>query len=372
MSESTFTPDWFSKPGDTLSRLLEKQALSPRDLADRMNADVATVHGLLSGTLPISGDLSVRLARAVGGSPSFWENRQEQFDRDLDHAIQMAGNESVISWARSLPLGEMVNAGWMSRPADAKTMAKAALTFFDVSGPDEWRDRYAAFSNSFSFRTSPSFESKLGALSAWLRQGELEADTVRCAAWNPDKFRTLITDIRRLTLAKSPSYFMPRLRNLCAQAGVAIVFVKAPAGCRASGASRFIDTAKKALIILSFRFLSDDHFWFTFFHEAGHLLLHGEHSTFIDGGAAAESEKEADADRFAASVLIPPARQDELMNLRPTTENVMRFSLSVGISRGVVVGQMQHRKLIGPNQLNRLKRRYNWEEIVGVLNRESV
>ncbi|MFX9089566.1 ImmA/IrrE family metallo-endopeptidase, partial [Acinetobacter baumannii] len=40
-------------------------------------------------------------------------------------------------------------------------------------------------------------------------------------------------------------------------------------------------TPEKAMVLLSFRHLSDDHFWFTLFHEFAHLLLHNN-QTFID------------------------------------------------------------------------------------------
>src|SRR4029077_8388237 len=98
------------------------------------------------------------------------------------------------------------------------------------------------------------------------------------------------------------SHFIPRLRAICAEVGVAIVFLRAPAGCRAGGATRF-PAATKAMIVLSFRYLSDDQFWFSFFHEIGHLLLHGDRSTFVDGDAADMTDKEKEANAFSESLL---------------------------------------------------------------------
>jgi Zn-dependent peptidase ImmA (M78 family) len=118
------------------------------------------------------------------------------------------------------------------------------------------------------------------------------------------------------------------------------------------------------MIVLSFRYLSDDQFWFSFFHEIGHLLLHGDKSTFVDGDAADLTEREREANGFSAGVLIPQPRQDELMNLRSRAREVIRFAVSVGVSPGIVVGQMQHRQIIGPQQFNGLKRRYGWDEIL--------
>lgn len=117
------------------------------------------------------------------------------------------------------------------------------------------------------------------------------------------------------------------------------------------------------MVILSFRYLSDDHFWFTFFHELGHLLLHKSSLTFVDGEPGISGDVEAEANAFAANVLIPQDRVDELMDLAPRSKPIMRFAYSVGVSSGIVVGQLQHRNVINPSQMNGLKRRFSWQQI---------
>jgi HTH-type transcriptional regulator/antitoxin HigA len=227
-------------------------------------------------------------------------------------------------------------------------------------------DRYASFLKLTAFRTSQTFESKVGPLSAWLRQGEIEAAQRPCAQWNPKELRKRLEEIRVLTKAKNLEYFLPRICRICAEVGVAVVFVRAPSGCAASGATRFISPTK-AMMILSFRHLSDDHFWFTFFHEIGHLLLHGGNLTFIDGEDTVQNEMEKEADDFSERVLIPENRRDELMDLYPKRDVIIRFAYSVGVSAGVVVGQMQHHKVIRQNQMNFLKRRFDWKKIESVV-----
>jgi HTH-type transcriptional regulator / antitoxin HigA len=366
MGDAAFRPDWFSKPGDTLSALLAKRELVPATLAERMGQETALVEGLLAGTVAINGEIASLLSKAVGASASFWVTRQVQFEQNLDRVANAVPPDLARSWLKILPLREMAEAGWISPSRQTDAAIKSSLSYFDVADPEEWRERYTKFQNAFSFRTSPSFDSTLGALSAWLRQGEIQAATVPCAAWDVDRLRTEIAKIRVLTKAKDPAYFVPRLRAICAKVGVAVVFVRAPSGCRASGATRFISPTK-AMIILSFRYLSDDHFWFTFFHEIGHLMLHGDASTFVDGAIADPTEKELEADSFSASTLIPSDRHDALMNLQPRSLAVIRFATSIGVSPGIVVGQMQHLRVAGPNQLNHLKRRYNWEQILDAI-----
>ena len=210
--------------------------------------------------------------------------------------------------------------------------------------------------NITAFRTSPKFQSKAGPLSAWLRQGEIEAAHLQRRAWDPNTLRSRLNEIRVLCKAKNLSYFLPRMRRLCSEVGIAVVFVRAPAGCAASGATRFV-SPKKAMLILSFRYLSDDHFWFTFFHEVAHPLLHKTSFTFIDGEERISNRMERER------VLIPENRRDRLMDMKPRRDNIIRFAYSIGVSPGVVVGQMQHYNIINRNQMNYLKRRFFWEQI---------
>ena len=158
-----------------------------------------------------------------------------------------------------------------------------------------------------------------------------------------------------------PTRFVPKLKELCAEAGVALVVVKSPKGCHASGASRLV-TPDKAMILLSFRFRADDQFWFTVFHEIGHLLLHGA-KTFLDDENTPDDESEQEANNFASSLIIPEARREEFHRLSGDRDAVMRFSVSIGVAPGLIVGQMQHQNMIGRNILNSLKRFWTWDEI---------
>ena len=362
MSDDSFRPDWFSKPGDTLAAIMSSRELTANVLAEKLSCDVSTVRGLLAGSLLISEDLAFRLADVVGGTTCFWHKRQSAYEEALARAAVAVPRDKGQAWLKKIPFKDIALYGWTDKPTRGLDGVKSCLAYFGVTGPDEWEERYTNFAGDVAFRTSPSSESKIGPLSAWLRQGEIQAALVQCAPWNPDLLRSAILDLRRLTKAKSLTYVVPRLRNVCAAAGVAVVCVRTPAGCRASGAARFV-AAEKAIVILSFRHLSDDHVWFTLFHEMGHLILHGRSSTFVDADETSPSERETEANAFAASAIIPLDRYEEFMSLRPRTENVVRFAVSIGVSPGLIVGQMQHLGMIGRNQLNFLKRRFVWDEI---------
>jgi HTH-type transcriptional regulator / antitoxin HigA len=282
MAEPTFQPDWHSKPGDTMLTLMERYELSAEALARKLGYSDAVIRGLLAGTVVIDADIAAALSKHVGGTVKFWRTRQEKYEGALLRAAQALPRESADEWIKKFPRSDMAKYGWIETPRARDELVKTYLTYFGVSTPAEWEDRYADFLKVTAFRTSKTLQSKVGPLSAWLRQGEIQAAQIHCGFWNPKALKSRLADLRALTKTKNTKYFMPRMRQICAEVGAAVVFVRAPSGCTASGATRFV-SPKKAMIILSFRFLSDDHFWFTFFHEIGHLLLHKETLTFIDG-----------------------------------------------------------------------------------------
>ena len=214
-------------------------------------------------------------------------------------------------WMAQLPVGDMIRFGWLGPVPHPSDELEACLRFFGVDSIRGWRKAYATIQEAIAFRTSPTFDSRLGAVAAWLRQGELEGRPKECAPWNAAGFQASLPKLRSLTRRKDPRVFVPRLRECCAENGVAVSVVRAPTGCRASGATRFLST-DRALLLLSFRYLTDDHFWFTFFHECGHLLLHGEQELFLEGTDTKFAAEEQEANEFAAHTLIPVELQPAL------------------------------------------------------------
>ena len=362
MTDGCFQPDWFSRPGDTISALMSRRGLSASGLAEGLGCDRQKVRDILAGMAPIDDDLAGSLTEVVGGTPSFWRKRQATYDGSLSRAADAVPASIAADWLRRIPLTGMAASGWIERPTGRRQALRSCLAYFGVTDPYEWERRYSAVTADVAFRTSPSFETTLGPLSVWLRQAEIEASLMNCAKWDQDSLEASIDDLRKLTLLREPAKFLPKLQAICAAVGVAVVILRAPQGCRASGATRFV-SPDRAMVVLSFRHLSEDHFWFTFFHELGHVLLRGRSTTFVDLDSAATDIREREANNFAATTLIPAAHQGQMEALGDRSQRVLRFAVSIGISPGIVVGQMQHQGLLGPSNLNFLKRRFTWDAI---------
>jgi HTH-type transcriptional regulator / antitoxin HigA len=349
-----FQPDWASAPGNTIRDVLRERNVSIDDFARWMDQSREDTVELLQGRSAITIQVARRLEKALGASVEFWMSREFRYRQQLEKPTI---DESA--WLKTLPIADMVEFGWLRPAPKPSETLSACLRFFGVPNIATWNRVYGRLAQHYSFRTSPSFESVPGALLAWLRQGEIQGEAVDCAPWNPLAFKSALTSVRGLTREKDPNQFVPKLQNICSQSGVAVVIVRTPKGSRASGATRFL-SENKGLLLLSFRHLSDDQFWFSFFHEAGHLLLHDARDLFVEGIESAPPEKEQEANNFAFEVLIPSEFQQEFYRLPAKPFELARFARRIGVSTGIVVGQMQHHGKIKPKHFNRLKRWYEW------------
>lgn len=352
-----FAPDWLSPPGDTIADVLEERGWSQAEFAQRTGYTTKHVNQLIRGKAPISEDTALRLERVLGSTARFWLKREAEYREALARRAEQDALGQESDWLAELPLKDMVGFGWVQDyRSNVAAQVAECLSFFGVATVAAWRERYGAA--LAGFRASRQFEMQAGAVAAWLRQGERRAAAIDCAPFERKAFRLVLQQLRALTNEPDPAVFVPRMSDLCAAAGVAVALEPAPHGCPASGAVRWL-AQDTALLMLSLRYKSNDQLWFSFFHEAGHLLLHGKRLLFLEIENQLDDEEEAEADAFARDFLIPPARARQLPGMRSEAA-VRQFAVQTGIAPGIVVGRMQKEGWLPWTHLNGLKTPYTW------------
>jgi HTH-type transcriptional regulator/antitoxin HigA len=355
-----FQPSWACAPGATIAEILDLRGLSLAEFAMEVGVSTSEATAVIRGNVTIDADLADRLA-ILGPSAEFWMRRERHYRESLATKAAILSAQDALALVKQLPMADMRRFGWIDAASSQAARLAACLRFFDVGDVPAWHDRYRSEVAVAAFRTSPTFEANPFSVAAWLRQAEIVGARLACRKWDREAFIAKLPEMRALSRLKDPQLFLPQLQSLCASCGVALVVVRAPKGCRASGATRFL-SSEKALIVVSFRHRTDDHFWFTFFHEAAHLILHAEDALFLEDGSDVTATEEAEANKYAARVLVPIEHVTELSNLRLNLKAIVAFSRRIGVAPGIVVGQLQHIGRARRDQLNSLKRRYAWDE----------
>ena len=351
-----FNVDGASPPGDLIEEMREERGWTRAELAQRLDFSAKHVNELLKGRAPITADSAERLERVLGHDAGFWLRLEANYQQDLVRLQQLDQLASQKDWLKELPLRWMQGEGWVDTCSHAGKQVTACLKFFAVASIDAWRERYGQ--PLAIYRSSKSYATQQGALASWLRRAETQAASIACRPYEAKSFRAALQEIRPLSCEADPTGFVPQLQALAAAAGVAVVFVPAPPKCRVSGATHWL-SPDRAVIALSLRHKTNDHLWFTLFHEAGHILKHGKKATFKDGLDSVDEVHEDEADRFAADQLIPPAAALKLKGLRSELE-VKAAATALGIAAGIVVRRMQHEGWLPRTHLNGLKMNYQW------------
>lgn len=350
MRQNRYAPDTVSPPGATLLDMLEERGMSQAELASRTGRPLKTINEVAKGKAAITPDTAIQLERVFGVPASFWNQREAQYREALARRSQHTQLSDAAGRLKEVPTRAMEKLGWIPVEKEPAKKLERVLSFFGVASIDalEGRGRDARFRQSSAFEANPI------AVGAWIRKGHLEADYIDCAPFSEVKFQKALAKARQLC-REMPRDFAQQLVALCASAGVALVFVPELPGTHLSGAARWL-TPTKALIQLSVRHKSDDHFWFTFFHEAAHVLKHGRRKVFIDADGGHSTAEEQEANVFASGFLVPADAWDRFVRVRPLSKKaIVAFAAEVGVSPGVVIGRLQHERRVPFSFANDLK-----------------
>jgi len=360
-SDYRYEPDTAVAPGEILGELLQARQMTQRELAERLGMTTKAISQLMTGKMGLSQDTALKLERVVGVDASFWNNLESHYKEWQARKAEAERLEEQRSFLKSFPYKEMVKRGWLQDASTVAEKLRELLNFFQVADPDAWQQHWGN-ARLAAFRKTNAKNVSEYATAAWLRAGEVAAEQIEISAYNSRKFRNALDVIREL-IPDPPADFSAQMMMLCAQAGVALVLMPQMPKTGISGATRWVH--KKPIIQLTLRHKSEDLFWFAFFHEAAHILLHGRTEAFwkgIEPEDEAWRQKEDEADQFAGDLLIPPELWTEFIacndNFYP--ETITEFARRAGTAPGVVVGRLQKEGLLRYEFNNHLKRRFDW------------
>jgi HTH-type transcriptional regulator / antitoxin HigA len=364
-SKMSFEPTTVPHPGDTVQEYLEELEWSQRDLARRTDLTPKTISEICNGKAPITPTTALAFEKALRRPAHFWLNLQRQYDEVEARRREHAKASGWTEWVGHFPLKEMRRLQF-SLP-EGRSDADVLLGFFGVTSPESWASVWRA--SAVQYRQTRNMKVREEAIAAWVRETEIVARGLNVAEFDPAGLRDAIGALRKLTRISVDQVLDP-IQELCAQVGVAVVVVPALPSTGISGCARWL-TDKRALIGLTLRYKWDDQFWFTFFHEVAHLLLHRTKQPFVVDNADDDlsdrvvdpemQQVEAEANRFSADTLIPPAALGAFLRAgKFTNESIHEFSETVEVGPGIVVGRLQHEGVLAPHQGNTLKQKLNW------------
>jgi len=345
----TYNPDFAVHPGETLREELDMLNVSQVELAQRIGISEKHISQIIHGESSITPDMAIKLERSLGVEAELWANLQKNYDVTIARIESERRLSREVEEAKKFNCyNELVALGRVKNSRNLRERAESLLSFFGVDSLT-----YVPDVEAIAFRQGRGkFDQR--SLAAWLRCGEAEASKMAVGPFNKARVREIIPEIKKLT--QLPYGFSQRIQELCATAGIAVVFTPYFKRTKVNGSTRWI--GDKAVIQLNTKGAYNDIFWFTFFHELGHVMLHGVKERFLEYDNQTLDEKEREANDFASKNLIMASEYETYLRSgqlnRLTAE---KFAKSIGIDVSIVLGRLAHDGRAKWHQIARDRRR---------------
>ena len=354
-----YRPDYAVPPGLVLEERLDAHGVSQAEFARRCGRSAKLISEIIAGKAPIEPKTALQFEKVLGVHASVWLGIEQEYRLHQLRAAEADEAKAASAWAESFPISELVSRGLIGNSSPAWKAVPALLSFFGVASVDAWQTKYQA--GAVAFRHSPSFGSDRFALAAWLRTAELAAEKQSCSEYHKSDFFTTLSQIRGIT-RRPIMEAIKKSRRLCNDVGVALVLVKPFLKTRLSGAAWW-PSPQRPVIALSLRHMTDDHLWFSLFHEAAHIFLHGKKDVFIDGPEGDDSGLEGQANDWAADFLIPGGDWRRFVDIGAfDQESIREFADEQGIASSIVVGRLQRNQILPWHSQNDQKVRLKWTD----------
>lgn len=333
-------------PGETLAEKLEELGYGPKEFATRTGKPEKTIFAIINGKSSVTPEMAVQFEQVLKIPAHFWLNKQRNYDEYLAREELKLLLKASVEWQKSFPITDMVKKGWLPAKATPEEKALTLLGFFGFSSPIAWENYYFKQELKVAFRISLAHTKEPYAIAAWLRKGELQAAELPTNTYNEKAFKEALPQIKSI-MAKHPENFFTQLQSLCLEAGVKVVHTPCIQKAPINGSTRWINDTP--LIQLTGRYKRNDSFWFTFFHEAGHILLHGKKDIFLENIEYSDfdKQKEIEADNFAIKWTLSKEEEEEITHLfNIKDEDVIEFAEKFNTHPAIIIGRLQHKKLI--------------------------
>lgn len=357
LDSAIFRPDYAIHPGMLLEQELEHRELSQADFARRIARTPKLVSEIISGKNPIEPETAIQFERVLGIGADVWLRMEADFRLYQARAAEKEELSTSEQWLSLFPVKDLVSWNLIRKSGTTAQRAHDLLALFGVASPAAFEQRYKNV--QVFYRRSVRMQASRTSLLTWLRYGEVLASTNEVGTYDKAKFQKALLEIRSLTNEKIQD-FGPKIEKLCGRSGVAFVLIPPlPKSCL-SGAA-YWSGGKTPVIQQSLRHKTNDHFWFTFFHEAAHILLHNPKALYADDESGKSNGVEKQANDYATEILVGNKELAAFIAKKPTNaEEVKQFASSRGIHPGIVVGMLQYHEVISWSQLNNLKAKFQW------------
>lgn len=326
-------------PGYYIKEIVEESGLTQEDFAKRLDTTPKNLSLLIRGEQSLSIDIAMKLSRMIGTSVNYWLNLQNAYDALI---AEFKSEEELIEERKVFESLDYTyfrdNFGLPDLPRKKDEQIKQVREFLNVATLSVLIKRDMAV--SFRSSTKELTEASTIKANAMIQIAINKALTVDAPKFN----KTKLEDAAKyaLTLTRNHNEFYPLIYKAFREAGVIFVILPNLSGSKINGATKKV--GNNVMLMVNDRRLNADSFWFTLFHEIGHII-NGDYGISFEKETG---EKEETADKYAEDALIPLERYQEFINKnRFDLQSIRIFANQIERDPGIVLGRLQNDGKVG-------------------------
>lgn len=348
-------------PGETIADILCNRNMTQAELAARTGYSSAYVGAIIAGKKDISTKFAMALEYALGISKSFWLNLQARYDAEL---LEVEQADSVTEEEKTVrkKLNEVVKHLREQKQLSSKeSVIDSIISLRKLLNVSNLCNLAKVHSVS-AFRLRQTNDVDPYILGAWIMMCQMHETTIKPEyRFDPSKIDDLIDNLKSIMLAEEND-LENSIKTTMYEHGLDFEVMHHFHGAPVQG-YMYKRSDGVIKICMTIRGAFADIFWFSLFHELGHLA-NGDLSKiqFLDYGV--DSEKEKAADKFASEKLIPQSQYDNFLvqySKVPNYNTITKFASEQNVKPYIVIGRMQKEKVISYYEYSFAKTRYKWK-----------
>lgn len=324
-------------PGYYIKEIIEESGLTQEDFAKRLDTTPKNLSVLVRGEQSLSIDIAMKLSRLLGTSVNYWLNLQNAYDAliaEFRSDEELVEERKVFNYLDYKFFRDNYNLPDLPRKIDEQI--EELRKFLNVATLKVLEKRDMAV----SFRSAAGLsEASTVKANAMVQIAVNHALRMEAPRYNKKKFEEAAQ--YALTLTKNHKEFYPLLKNAFWEAGVIFVIMPNISGSKTNGATKKI--GENIMLMVNDRRLNADTFWFTLFHEIGHIV-NGDYGISFEKETG---ELEDAANRFAEDNLIPRDMYQEFVEQGQfDLQSIKTFATKIDRDPGIVLGRLQNERKV--------------------------
>lgn len=342
-------------PGSYIADLINDLDVTQNEFAKRLDTNSKTISSLVNGKCKVTPKIATKLAKYSGTSIDLWLNLQSKYDSVLEEINYEKDIENQFEVFKGIDYNTLSKMGYVPKVRDKKSKIKELCKFLRVSTLNALKHRELAI----SFRAAKiKNEKHVINTNVWIQMVANTLDDKPVLPFDKEKLHASLDELRSLT-HKEPSDFVPKIKKILEECGVNFVLIPSIPNAQPKGMVMWKE--ERIILGMSNKGRFSDMFWFTLFHEIGHVLLH-PNENFVDLDLTSTEEREAEADEFSKEILIPTDKFEVFTSKgQPSLSSIEKFADEVGVEKSIVIGRLQKEGYIDYSMYTKYKRKFIWK-----------